>query len=81
MGILKTIKERWCAKTPQFFKHVKRIMLAFGGSATAVWMANSSMGLDLHPFILDVCKYSIAISVASGVTAQLTQDNSNNQTV
>ena len=81
MSTLKVIKDRWCAKTPEFFKKVKKIMMTLGGSASALWVANSSMGLDLHPLILDVSKYIIAISVASGLTAQLTQDTSNNQTV
>ena len=75
MEMLKTVKERWCAKTPVFFQNVKKIMITLGSSASAVWMANESMNLQLHPTILEVCKYLIAVAVASGLTAQLTRDN------
>jgi hypothetical protein len=73
MEILKTIKNRWCAETPKFFKSLQRIAISLGSSATAVWVANDTMTLGLHPTILDVCKYLIAISAAVGVTSQLTQ--------
>lgn len=73
MSLFKTIKERWKAETPKFFKGVKKMALTLGASATAVWVANSSMSLGLAPAILDVCKYLIAISAAIGITAQLTQ--------
>lgn len=72
--MLKTVKDRWCAKTPVFFQNVKKIMITLGSSASAVWMANESMNLQLHPTILEVCKYLIAVAVASGLTAQLTRD-------
>ena len=74
MEMLKTVKDRWCAKTPVFFQNVKKIMITLGSSASAVWMANESMNLQLHPTILEVCKYLIAVAVASGLTAQLTRD-------
>ena len=73
MEILKTIKNRWCAETPNFFKGLQKIAVTLGSSATAVWVANDTMTLGLHPTILEVCKYLIAISAAMGVTAQLTQ--------
>lgn len=75
MEMLKTIKERWCAKTPLFFQNLKKLMVTLGSSATAVWVANETMNLALHPTVLDVCKYIIAIAAASGLTAQLTRDN------
>ncbi len=73
MEIIKTIKNRWCAETPKFFKGVRQLAITFGSSATAVWVANDTMTLGLNPSILEVCKYLIAISAAMGVTAQLTQ--------
>lgn len=75
MRILKEIKDRWCAKSPVFFQNLKKIMITLGTSASAVWMTNETMNLQLHPTILEVCKYLIAIAVASGLTAQLTRDN------
>jgi hypothetical protein len=77
MASFKTIKTRWKADTPKFFKEVKNLSITLGASATAVWVTNESMSLDLHVYILDVCKYLIAISVAMGVTSQLTRANPN----
>lgn len=77
MSLLTTIKNRWNAECPSFFKKVKRNAITIGTSATAVWVANSSMSLELHPYILDFCKYAIAGCAATGLTAQLTQVDPN----
>ena len=73
MKILQTIKNRWCAQTPNFFKGIQKFAISLGSSATAVWVANETMSLGLHSTVLEVCKYLIAISAAVGVTSQLTQ--------
>lgn len=83
MSILKTIKERWNSETPKFFRQIKRLSVTLGSSATAVWVINSSMSLQLNDEILQVCKYIIASCAAMGLTAQLTKmdsdkENSNN---
>lgn len=75
MSVLKTIKDRWRSETPKFFIGVKRLAMTLGTSATAVWVTNESMSLNLHDTILEVCKYIIASSVAMGITSQLTQVN------
>lgn len=73
MKLLQTVIKRWCAETPNFFKGVKKLSITLGSSATAIWVANDTMSLGLHPTVLEVCKYLIAIAAAMGVTAQLTQ--------
>jgi hypothetical protein len=73
MKVLETIKNRWFAETPNFFRGLQKFAITLGGSATAVWVANDTMSLELHSIVLDVCKYLIAISAAVGVTSQLTQ--------
>lgn len=79
MGLIKTIKDRWCAETPKFFRKLKKLAVTLGSSATAIWMINTSMGLGLEQIVLDICKYVIAGSAAMGLTAQLTQvDNQQN---
>lgn len=79
MEIFKTIKQRWTSETPKFFRGVKRIAVTLGSSATAVWVTNDTMSLELDNNILQVCKYVIAFSAAMGLTAQLTQvDNQDN---
>lgn len=72
MSIFKTIKDRWVSETPKFFKQIKRLVITLGTSATAVWVANSSMGLNLDDIVLNVCKYTIACCAAMGLTSQLT---------
>lgn len=75
-----TIRKRWKAGLPDFFKGVRKVAIAAGTSATAIWVANSTMGLQLDPIVLSICKYTIAIAAGMGFTAQLTQkDNPQNQ--
>lgn len=73
MSALKTIKDRWNNETPKFFQQIRKLSVTLGTSATAVWVVNSSMGLNLDDVILDACKYTIACCAAMGLTAQLTQ--------
>lgn len=72
MNILQTIKDRWNSETPKFFRKIRRLAITLGSSATAVWVANSSMGLNLDDIVLDVCKYTITCCAAMGLTSQLT---------
>ena len=71
--MLQTLKDRWEAEIPNFFKGVKKLAIALGTPCTAIWVANSTMSLDLPSIVLDVCKYSIAICAGMGLTAQLTK--------
>ena len=79
MNLLKTIKERWVAESPVFFKGVKKFAITLGTSATAIWTANSTMNLNLDSVVLVICKYTIAGTIGMGLTAQLTKtDNTQN---
>lgn len=73
-----TIRKRWKAETPAFFKKVKRLALAVGVPAFGVWQANSTFALQLDDTTLTICKYTIAVCAAMGLTAQLTAKNPNN---
>ena len=73
MSFFKTIKERWVAESPAFFKGVRKFAITLGSSATAIWTANSTMTLNLNETILTVCKYTIAATIGMGLTAQLTK--------
>lgn len=72
MELLKTIKERWAAETPKFFKGIKKLALSLGTSAMAVILANQSLSLNLDDSVLSICKYAVAVCVAMGMTSQLT---------
>ena len=65
--------ERWNAETPIFFKKLRNLSIAIGGSATSVWLANSTMGLNLNETLLSICKYAIASCCALGLSSQLTK--------
>jgi|LakMenE01Jun11ns_1017448.scaffolds.fasta_scaffold9703295_2 hypothetical protein len=67
--------KRWKAEIPPFFKKVKSIAITVGSSATAVWLANSSLNLNLDEWFLSICKYIIAFCTAVGLTSQLTAKN------
>ena len=73
MSVLNTVAERWKAETPDFFKGVKKVALTLGTSCASVWVVNDIMNLELHPYVLEVCKYTIAAAAAMGFTAQLTR--------
>lgn len=72
MELLKTIKKRWVAETPEFFRGIKKLAVSLGTSAMAVLMANQSLSLELDDNILTICKYAIAACAAMGLTSQLT---------
>ena len=72
MKLLNTIKKRWDAETPAFFKGIKKLALSLGTSAMAVILANQSLSLELDDNILTVCKYIVTGCIAMGMTSQLT---------
>lgn len=76
--MLNETKDRWCSKTPKYFRKIKRIAISLGASATAIWVVNDSMGLQLPELFMSICKYLITASAGMGVTAQLTKDISDN---
>lgn len=77
--MLNTIKERWKAELPDFFKKLRNLAIALGVSATSVWVTNTTMDLKLPEKVMDICKYTIAIAAAAGMTSQLTKKD-NQQT-
>jgi hypothetical protein len=76
MSIIKESKKRWLSETPVYFQKVRQLAISLGASATAIWVANDTMQLDLSQIILDICKYLITLSAGVGVTAQLTKVDS-----
>lgn len=79
MKLLKELKERWNSELPEFWIKVKTGAVFITTSASAVWVANSSMNLELDGFILQFCKYAIVAGIFTGLSAQLTKnDNGEN---
>lgn len=75
--MLQELKDRWKSESPVFFKKVTAIAISIGSSATAVWLANSTMNLQLPEVLMSVCKYAIAASAAMGLTSKLTKNTPN----
>ena len=73
--MLNEMKQRWSMESSPFFNKLKKLAVTVGGSATAVWVANSTMSLELHDTVLTVCKYTIAFCAAVGLTSKLTVKN------
>ncbi|MFA6918436.1 MAG: hypothetical protein WC285_06480 [Candidatus Gracilibacteria bacterium] len=74
---MKELINRFKAETPHFWVKVRTIAIMVLGSCTAIWLANSTMDLQLDPHILTICKYAIAVSAATGLNAQLTKTDNN----
>jgi hypothetical protein len=72
MELLKTIKKRWNAETPTFFKGIKKLALTLGTPSMAIILANQSLSLELNDNILTVCKYIVTVCIAMGLTSQMT---------
>jgi len=72
MKLLETIKKRWNAETPAFFKGIKKLALSLGTPAMAIILTNQSLSLELDNNILTVCKYIVTACIAMGMTSQLT---------
>ena len=78
MNVLTTVVKRWKAKSPPFFIGLKKVAMTVGGSAVAVFVANTTMNLELPEMIITVCKYTIAIAIGITGTSKLTQDSPSN---
>lgn len=76
--MIQTIIKRWKAETPDFFKKVRSFAVGIGVPAFGVWTANQSLNLQLDDVTLTICKYTIAVCAAMGLTAQLTAKNPEN---
>lgn len=73
-----TLRKRWKAEMPDFFKKTRNAAISIGISAVAVWGVNAQMNLELDQTVLDVCKYTIAACAAIAGTAQFTAKNPEN---
>jgi hypothetical protein len=67
----KTIKERWKAKTPKFWKKVQRIGLVAGAVGAALLAAP----IALPAAILTGAGYLVAVGGVTATLSQLTVDN------
>jgi hypothetical protein len=72
MELLKTIKKRWNSETPAFFKGIKKLALSLGTPSMSIILANQSLSLELNDNILSICKYTVTVCIAMGLTSQLT---------
>ena len=75
MKLFKTIIERWNSETPIFFLKIKKIAISLGTSAVSILIANETFSLGVDEPLLSICKYSIVVCAAMGMTSQLTMDS------
>jgi hypothetical protein len=74
-NLLKELYKRWQTETPHFWKRVRAFAITLGSSAIAVWTINTTMGLNLYPLILEICKYIITACAVLGFSAQITKND------
>ena len=65
MEVLKLLKNRWNAPTPDFWKRVQSVGIAIGGIGAV---------LIAPPFGLAIAPYMVAVGSVAGVLSQLTVD-------
>ena len=65
MEVLKSLKNRWNAPTPNFWKKVQSVGIAIGGIGAV---------LIAPPFSFSIAPYMVAVGSVAGVLSQLTVD-------
>jgi hypothetical protein len=65
MEVLKLLRNRWNAPTPDFWKRVQSVGIAIGGIGAV---------LIAPPFSLAIAPYLVAVGSVAGVLSQLTVD-------
>jgi len=65
MEVLKSLKNRWNAPIPNFWKKVQSVGIAIGGIGAV---------LIAPPFSLAIAPYLVAVGSVAGVLSQLTVD-------
>ena len=76
MKILKEFKERLFSPTPEFWIRVRNLAITIGSGAGSVWIAESTMALELNETLLSICKYVFTACVAIVGSAVLTKQDS-----
>ena len=71
----KTLKERWKAKTPKFWKKVQRIGLVAG----AIGAATIAAPIALPAAIVTGAGYLVAVGGVAATLSQLTVENTENK--
>ena len=71
---IKTIKNRWGAKTPLFFKNIIRIGLSVSGISLAMHGAMIAAGAIEPQWWINLYPYLIAIPAGMAATAKLTRE-------
>lgn len=67
---MKELAKRWNLEKPKFFKKLQNLAVLIGTMAASVWSVNSLMSLELDHWILQLCKYTLAICAAIAMTSQ-----------
>ena len=63
-----SMKERWCAKTPKFWKRVQRIAITVGAVAGVIIAAP----ITLPAAVVTVATYAITAGTVAATLSQLT---------
>ena len=66
-----SIKQRWCAKTPRFWKKVQKISILIGAVAGVIIAAP----ITLPVAVVTVASYAITVGTVAATLSQLTVEN------
>lgn len=73
MTMASETKTRLSAKTPEYFKKIRKYAIAIGAAAIAMLTINATMGFNIHPTLITVCQYVAFICAGIAGTATLTK--------
>ena len=73
--LFKELKYRFFAKSPRFWKNVRKIAVSIGSAALAIILAERQWMLGIDPQIISICGYIVAACAGMGLSAQLTTTN------
>lgn len=72
--IINSIKNRWLAKTPKFFKNIIRIGISISGIAIAMHGAMLAAGAIEPEWWITIYPYLVSIPAGMAACAKLTRD-------
>lgn len=61
------------SESPRYFKRIRTLAFAIGGSAVAMISIESTMSLGMPTILITICKYAIFICAGIAGTATLTR--------
>jgi len=77
-NIIKELKERWFAESPQLFQKITNVCTTLGSAAFGVLAMNTVLTLTqygIDPIVFTICGYILVGAGAMGLTSKITKQD------